>query len=510
MTNEAIDSVLAGADETVIAAMNEHTLPGLAAGIVHQGTLVYARGFGLADAQEERPVTPDTTFRIGSISKTFTAIGLMQLWEQGKFQLDDSVNDYLKAYEVLHRDPGAPPVTFRHLLTHTSGIGEFRHISDLARFRRIFALGAREGEPVPALREYYGGRLAPDVPPGEKWAYANHGFATLGQLVEDMSGEPFEEYMMGHVFEPLGMLHTDYLLSDRVRDQFATGYQLKKGRLKSIGYQEIVVRAAGSMFSSVNDMAKYVAALMNGGRNEHGSVLKPETLSMMMEPHYRADERLPAMGLAFFLDALDGHATAGHDGGWPGFVSSMLVAPADDLGVVVFTNTSSMAPHAIATDLLGRLFGIPAETRQLPRPGILETPHLWPDLCGLYGPSKGFVSNARVWMEFGGEVEVFVQGNHLAVRSSLLGPTRKASRLYPIDAADPLVFETEVEGMRVPVVFRRNDAGEVDRLCAAGIGHYTLHKRPSRESLRFRSRAAMGGLAALFAAILGRRMLRRR
>src|SRR3989337_679162 len=135
MSEETLDRVLAQADGLIIAAMNEHALAGLAVGIIHDGALVYAKGFGLADAREERPVTPDTVFRIGSISKTFTAIALMQLWEQGKFQLGEPVSGHLKAYKLEHRDPGAPPVTFRHLLTHTAGIGEFRTIADLARFR---------------------------------------------------------------------------------------------------------------------------------------------------------------------------------------------------------------------------------------------------------------------------------------------------------------------------------------------------------------------------------------
>lgn len=509
MARKHIEDVLAQADEFIIEAMNEHTLPGLAVGVVHEGKLVYAKGFGLSDAKEQTPVTPDTVFRIGSISKTFTAIGLMQLWEQGKFQLDDPVNDYLKAYQVRHTDPQAPPVTFRHLLTHTSGIGEFRTITDLARFRTIFALGAREGAPVPTLKEYYRGRLTPDVHPGAKWAYANHGFATLGQLVEDISGEPFEEYMIEQVFEPLGMLHTDYLRSERVRDQLAVGYQLKKGRLVPVDYMEIAVRPAGSIFSSVNEMAKYVAALMNDGKNEHGAVLKPETLQMMMESQFQIDKRLTAMGLAFWLENFDGHRIAWHGGGWPGFTSSMLVAPDDGLGIVVFTNATSLALYGIAESLQRRLLDVPDPLSQLPRPGILESPHLWPELCGFYGPKKGFMTNARIWMMFGGEVEVFVKDNHLALRS-LVGPLRTGVRLYPVDAADPLAFQAVYEKLPIPVVFTRDAAGQIERLLAGGMGLDTLYKRPKAESLRFRLTAVLGGLVGLAAIMLGQRWLKKR
>jgi CubicO group peptidase (beta-lactamase class C family) len=508
VSQETIDGVLAEADDLLIAAVNEHTLPGLAVGIVHDGELVYAKGLGMADAKEERPVTPDTVFRIGSISKTFTAIGLMQLWEQGKFQLDDPVSGYLKTYTLEHRDPDAPPVTFRHLLTHTAGIGEFRTISDLARFRSTFALGVKEGEPVPALDEYYGGRLTPELHPGEKWAYANHGFATVGQLLEDISGETFEEYMMRHVLEPLGMFRTDYLRSDRVMAELATGYGSKKGLPTPVSYHEIAVRPAGSIFSSVNEMAMYMAALMNGGANQHGSVIKPDTLRMMMESHYRLDERLPAIGLAFWLDSIGGHRTAGHGGGWPGFVSAMHVVPDDGLGVIAFTNTNSLALDTIATDLLRRLLDVPEAAVQLPRPGILESPHLWHELCGSYGPKPGFLTNARVWMTFGGEAEVFVKDNHLAVRS-LVGPAGKGLRLYPVDPADPLLFQTEFERIPVPAVFKRDEAGQIDRLCVGGLGFTTLYRRPKAESLRLRGTVALAGLAALLGAF-GWRKLRRR
>jgi CubicO group peptidase (beta-lactamase class C family) len=289
----------------------------------------------------------------------------------------------------------------------------------------------------------------------------------------------------------------------------ATGYGSKKGLPTPVKYHEIAVRPAGSIFSSVNDMAKYLAALMNGGRNEHGEAIKPETLQTMMEPHYQIDERLPAMGLAFWLDKIDGHRIVGHGGGWPGFVSAMQVAPDDGLGVIVFTNTNSMAPDAIARGLLRRMLDVPEASAHLPRPGIPEAPHLWHELCGFYGPRPGFMTNARVWMIFGGEAEVFVKDNHLAVRS-LVGPIRKGLRLYPIDAADPLLFQTEYQKLAIPILFKRNDAGQIDRLCVGGgLGFTTAHKRPRSESLRLRGAAAVAGLAVLVGALGWRKLWRR-
>jgi CubicO group peptidase (beta-lactamase class C family) len=218
--------------------MNERTAPGLGVGVVNGSETVYAKGFGLANVEQERPVTRETVFRVGSITKTMTAIGLMQLWERGAFHLDDPVNDYLRGYQVEHPDPAALPVTFRHMLTHTSGIGELRKVTNL--FRPMGGLGAKPNGPAPSPEAYYAGGLRPGIYPGTQLAYANHALNTLGQLIEDTSGEPLSEYMRENVFEVLGMKNTDYLRSERVREGLAQGYNFSRGssrgRLKPVTY----------------------------------------------------------------------------------------------------------------------------------------------------------------------------------------------------------------------------------------------------------------------------------
>jgi len=496
---------LADADRLAIETLNEHTLSGLAVGVVSDGELVYARGFGIAEAPG-RAVTPDTVFRIGSISKTFTAVAVMQLVEEGRLRLDDPVNDHLRAYRVGHPDASAPPVTARHLLTHTAGLGELRRPTDL--LRPTIGLAAKRGKPLPSLAEYYAPTLRAEVRPGTKWAYANHGFATLGQLVEDVAGRPFAEHMLERVFEPLGMRHTDFLRSERVRGELAVGYALKRGRLRAAKDTEIVVAPAGSVFSSVRDMALYVAALTGGWANEHGRILRPETLQEMLTPQSPADDRLPSMGLSFFLDRFGGHRVAGHDGGWPGFISSLLIAPDHGLGVVAFTNTSvAIAPHTLGGELLRRLLGVPPEERELPRPNVPEQPHVWPELTGLYKPLPGLNTNFRWWPLLGGEVEVVVRDGHLAVRAlSPARPLRKGLRLYPLDASDPHLFAVRHRDFQAPVLFRRGAGGDVNSVVAgAGEGGFLeLYRRPRASSLRLWGRAgAAAGAVALVRA--GRR-----
>jgi CubicO group peptidase (beta-lactamase class C family) len=501
MSKETIEKTLKELDEILVKDYNTFAPIGLAVGVVVDGKLVYSRGFGMANVAAGKPVTADTNFRIGSISKTFTAIGIMQLYEQGKLKLDDPVNKHLTSYQVLHKDPNAPAVTIRHMLTHQSGIGEAPELSFL--LKETGGIAAKPEDPVVPLGEYYKGRLEPEIYPEEKWAYANHAFATLGQVIEDISGQKFEEYMLEHVFKPLGMDKTDYLLSERVRSELAQGYMVKKGKLVTIPYKRVIIGAAGSIFSSVNQMAKYVSALMNGGANENGRVLKRETLDLMFTGQLKLDPRIFNMGLAYFLldHEYGGHQVAEHSGGWPGFISEMMVAPNDKVAVVVFTNGSSMSPYPVAANILARLLGLPELEKTLPVEGVLEAPYDWDRFAGFYGPKPGFLTNVRLWGSLGGEAEVFVKGNHLMVRG-LMGPAGKGLPLYRVNNENPNMYKGFIvmDNVRMPIniKFLADETGKVFGAEAnLAVQAVTLYKRPFKESTKFKAMLIAGGLGLM-------------
>jgi CubicO group peptidase (beta-lactamase class C family) len=492
---------LADVRDLAVETFNEHTLAGLAVGVVRGGELAVFTGLGLADFASGRPVERDTVFRIGSISKTMTAIGVMQLVEEGRVRLDDPVNEHVRGFRV--EGPGEP-VTIRNLLTHTGGLGELRRWSDL--LRPTIGLAAKLGDPPADLGAFYAPVLRAEVEPGTKWAYANHGFAVLGRLVEDVTGEPFAERMRSRLFEPLGMLGTDFVRSDRVRDRLAVGYKLRRGRLRAVKDREIAVAPAGSVFSSVEDMARYAAALIRGGE----PVLRPDTFRLMLEPQDGSDERLPAMGLAFMLDRVGAREVAGHDGGWPGFVSALVVAPDDDTGVVAFTNTdTAFAPHDLAEKLLRRLLG--EETGE--RSPVPESPQLSPQLVGLYKPRPGLNTNLRWWPLIGGEVAISVRRGHLTASApSPVPDVRRGVRLHAVDPDDPLVFEARHERLVLPVLFERGADGSVESVRTASTrgGYLRLHRRPRATSLRLWGRAAAAASALAGAVALARRRRRRK
>lgn len=320
--------------------LNRHAAVGLAVGVVRNGSLEFFHGHGVADIASKTPITEDTIFRIASITKTFTAIAVMQLSEGGLVNLDAPANDYLRAFQLIPAKAGHRPATVRNLLTHTSGIPEMVHPVHALKY--VFAESFALDEPLPSLAEYYRGGLRLVSEPGTTFRYTDHNFATAGQIVEDMSGEPLDRYFREHIFEPLGMVDTDPQRTERVRSRLATGYTLQARGPKAVRDRQWLT-AAGSIYSSPRDVARYLAALTGGGANEHGSILKPATLALMFEPHYQPDPRIPGIGLGFDRYDLAGHFVAGHGGILPGFNSQIFAAPADGVALMAFTNGASGA-----------------------------------------------------------------------------------------------------------------------------------------------------------------------
>jgi CubicO group peptidase (beta-lactamase class C family) len=454
--------------------LNRWPTAGLAVAVVRDGGLAWFYGHGVTDITAGPPVTEDTVFRIDSVTKTFTAIAVMQLCEQGLAELDAPASEYLRGYRLIPARASFRPVTLRHLLTHTAGVRAVRTAADLVR--PALGWGTRAGRPVPPLAEYYRGGLHIDIEPGTHWAYSNNGFATLGQIVEDVSGQPFARYLRERIFGPLGMENSDLVRSERVRPQLATGYMLGRRGLRAVTDREIVQAGGGSIYASTADMARYAAALLGGGAGApgagahgagaHGTVLRPETLADMFAPHYQPDPRIPGMGLGFFRAEAGGHRIVSHDGIWHGFHAAMMLAPDDGVGVLAFANTGPFSPLSAAapaaSSVLRGLLGLPAD---VVRTGIPEQPWVWHQLCGWYSLGPGLLVDPQPRML--GGAEVAVRHGQLVIRGQIPVPAvRRGLRLYP-DGDDPYAFRIGLPGYgsgTSPVVFSRAPGGEVTAL----------------------------------------------
>jgi CubicO group peptidase (beta-lactamase class C family) len=479
--------------------LNRHPTVGLAVGVVRNGRLEFFQGHGLADIESNTPVTEDTVFRIASVTKTFTAIAVMQLVEQGLVDLDAPANDYLRAYRLVPAKAGFRPATVRHLLTHTAGIREVLHVSGLLRMRDLGETVAL-GRHVPSLAEFYRGGLRYDAEPGTRFMYTDHGFATLGQIVEDVSGKPLDRYLREHIFEPLGMGDTDLVRSERLRSRLANGYELRSDGAKAVTDYDVITIGGGGIYSTPRDMARYLEALLGGGANENGSVLKPATVATMFAPQYQPDPRVPGFGLAFFRANLGGHLAVEHDGILPGFDSQIFLAPDDGVGVMAFANGAKRGMHWLGPGVAGmmrRLIDVPDEAI---RADVPQHPEIWGDLCGWYGFSTHLTDPAKV---IGPGAEVLVRRGQLVVR--FLSPIPALYRgfpLHPDDEADPYVFRVALPWFGIGtgrVVFSREP----------GVGTTAFHldfapmsfvKQSGKKNPRLWITGALGALAVVTAA----------
>jgi CubicO group peptidase (beta-lactamase class C family) len=482
-----------------------HPMVGLAVGVVRDGRLDAFRGYGLADIASGRPIAEDPAFRIASITKTFTAIAAMQLWEQGLIDLDAPVGEYLRAYRLVPANVGWRPATVRHLLTHTAGLPEVR--DPRGALQPDFGESVPAGRLLPSLADFYGGRLRVSAEPGTRFVYGNHSPATLGQLVEDVTGLSLGRVFRERIFEPLGMVDTTLIRPDRAVSRTATGYTIGRRGPRAVPERDMVTTGAAGIHSTPHDMARYVAALLGGGANEHGSVLRPSTVSSMFEPHYQPDPRLPGFGLGFFRADLAGHRVVRHQGVIPGFDSEMALVPDDGIGLVAFTNGARDAalwlPAEMAA-LLRRLMDLPGDGI---RSGIAPRPDAWGDLCGWYQLDAG-LSDVRLRAMMGAGLEILAADGGIRLRFlSPIPMMHRAFALHPDDAMDPTVYRMDLSAFGLGttrVAFSRGPGGA--RSVTLELMPLILRRQPSWTNPRV---WATGSLAALglgaAALILGRR-----
>jgi len=332
------------------------------------------------------------------------------------------------------------------------------------------------GEPLPSLAEHFRGGLRVVAQPGTVFAYSNHGFATLGQIVEDMSGMTLERFFRERIFEPLGMEDTDLVRSERIASRLATGYTLRRRGAEAVPDRDWIGAGGGGIYSTTRDIARFAAALMAGGANEHGSILQPASLATMFESHHRPDPRMPGWGLGFARAEAGAHRVVGHDGILPGFNSALWVAPDDGVGVVAFTNGSRGAMAWMDTEfkrLIGHLLDVPDE---VVRTDIPSRPEIWGQLCGRYRlPPR--ISDLRGRLALPGGAEVFVRGGRLMIRALTPIPALyRGLPLHPDDEDDPYVFRLDLSGFgmsTVRVVFGR-DVGSGGVAIHADLGGQPL------------------------------------
>jgi CubicO group peptidase (beta-lactamase class C family) len=365
-------------------SMKTHRITGASVAIADGSDTIYTEGFGFADVKNHIAVTSNTVFRIGSITKVFTASAVMQLVEQGKIDLDLPVTAYIPEFTVKTRFADSRPVTVRDLLCHHSGLPSddwSNYFSaDPAMFKSVLNF----------LRENYMVK-----PPGEIFYYSNLGVNLLGIIIERAVGMPFHQHMETLLRSGLKMTDSAIILREEMQNDLSKPYAKEKEQLEG----PMKYLPSGGIYSTADDMAKFMHSILSGGK---GLFLRESTLNAMLIPQY-PDNPLDfnmCNGLGWFIGK-PGLDYAGkviwHDGGTPNFFSLTVIIPAHQLGITILTNsaTGALMNHQITIDILQQLLEVktgikpPAETGRTP---IKLSPSIIPEKVGRFVTLAGITT----------------------------------------------------------------------------------------------------------------------
>ena len=333
------------------------TVPGAAVGVYQDGE-ARVHGFGIASLETRQPVTPDTLFQIGSITKVYTATLVMRLVEEGKLDLDTPVREYLPDLR-LGDERAQQAVTLRHLLSHTSGLeGD-----------RFDDYGLGDDALAKAIAEFH--TLRQLTPPGELWTYSNSGFYLAGRVIEAVTEKTYEAAMRELLFEPLGIERSFFFAHEAIVHPVAVGHKQSKpwvapsvARTYSLPR---VVNAAGGVISTVGDLLRFGALHLGGGELDGKRVLSEVSVRAMQEPQVRAANIAEAYGIGWALRTAGGERVIEHGGSTFGFQAQLTLVPDKGLAVASLTNGARgwAANHAIHDWALAHYRGL---RRQEPEP----------------------------------------------------------------------------------------------------------------------------------------------
>lgn len=329
-------------DGVVIPAMASNGSPSGTVAILHNGELLFAKGYGYEDIEKQIPVDPFATlFRPGSVSKLFTWVAVMQQVELGKLDLDVDVNQYLKNFQI--KDAFDQPITLRHIMTHTAGFED-------GGLGYLIIDDPKQAIPLAdAMKKYQPMRVNP---PGAQTAYSNYATAVAGLIVANVSGLSFQDYIKQNIFDPLGMRQSSFEepLPEELADHMAKGYALEQGVFVEKPFEIIANFApAGSQSATSTDMVKFAQAMLNGGELNGNRILKESTVKDILTRQFSHDDRLMGMGLGFYEADYQGTRVWGH-GGDTSYFHSFLGIDAKH-GLAFFTSFTSRGGSAVRSAL---------------------------------------------------------------------------------------------------------------------------------------------------------------
>ena len=411
--------------------MAEHGVPGLAVAVARDGVEEYAEGFGTREIGTDAPVSPDTIFGVASVTKSFTALAIMQLHEAGKLSVDDPVTRYLPEFRTPDAD-ATRAITLHHFLTHTSGLPPLP--SRFFAFARSMAGDPAAGSkpawsadhaPIDTFEELMAylaeGGYALLGPPGAQFSYCNEGFALLGAIIEQVSGERYEPYVQQHILDPAGMTRSTYDVATlRTFDDVITFHAARQTDGKREVYAapnwlySSVWSPAGSLNTTVRDLLRYLEIYRTGGITGDARLLSAEGITRMTTPY--APRSSPGSSYGYGLGVIPdyhGQKLIKHGGGRKGISAEIIVAPALGFTGAAIANLAGIPVATVTLAALNCTLDLPVsatieEYEDVPCPA-----DLLPRYTGIYRGGEG--QQIRVSAEDGTLVYAF-EGKRIAAR----------------------------------------------------------------------------------------------
>ncbi|HKR58541.1 MAG TPA: serine hydrolase domain-containing protein, partial [Pyrinomonadaceae bacterium] len=336
-------------DKIFTEQMEREHIPGAEFVFVKDGKVFFSKGYGFANLEKQQPVVPEQTiFRIGSISKVFTATAVVQLADRGRLKLHTDVNRYLKKLKVPATFPG--PVTPAHLITHTAGFDEIRPGTQ-----------GPSAESVLPLADFLSTRLKRISPAGETVAYSTYGITLAGLLVEEVSGISFESYLANNIWKPLSMTRTSITVPATSKNELALGYEYVNGVNEPQAYEWYHTTPASSINSTAMDMARFMIAQLQNGRLGNARILTERAALDMHRQHATGHPGMPGVAYGFFEDNYQGLRILEHGGNVAGFSSQMVLLPNRNAGFfMVNHHENSNLRDTVKWDILVRYYSNPA------------------------------------------------------------------------------------------------------------------------------------------------------
>ena len=441
-------------DELLASQMEEHHIAGAAISIVKDGELFFAKGYGYADLENGIAVDPEQIgFRIGSVTKLFTATAVMQLVEQGSLDLDADINTYL---DFRIPDTYPEPITLKHLLTHTSGFEDL-----------FFEVLVSDADGLVPVRDWLVSHMHARVrTPGNVAAYSNYNTMLAGYIVARVSGKHYDQYIQEHILDPLGMAHTTAQspIPPDLLMQVSVGYTYEEGVFQATPdyIAQLAIVPGGAMQSSVTDMARFMIAHLQDGRYSDANIpeariLKESTAQQMHGTLYTHDPRLLGTAYGFFDFSDNGQRTIGHSGDAPPMNSLLLLLPDQNLGVFVVYNSEGGGD--LTNQHLGfqraffdHYYPAPAVDPIQPPPDFAERVRRFE---GSYRLTRGSYTTLEKVMVLFGAVEINASGDGALLFTSPWGEWR----FVEVE----LLYFREADG-QFAIVFREDDRGRITHM----------------------------------------------